>query len=164
MGLNKQRVLPILAIGLLGMSFLLSGCNGLSVNNAEVDDINWLVGKWKGDRNGTTLKTTWKQISSQSLNGTTYLINKNDTTGVRALQIETTDDQIILNLRRSADDQGVGYKLAKISGKKAVFKNPEARFPNSITFKKEGKKLKSIWDGENNDKDAENVYNYEKVK
>ncbi len=140
------------------------GCNGLSVKNAEVKDLKWLKGEWTGNKNDTKIKTTWKQLSSQSLNGTTYFINKNDTTGIRAFKIESTDGNIILKLRRSAEKSPVGYQLDKISKNKAVFKNPEARFPNAIRLEKQGENLKSIWSGENEGKESKNEYSMTRVE
>jgi len=93
---------------------LMAACNGLSVNNAEVNDLSWLEGQWQGQKNGTQVKTTWQQLSSQSINGTTYLINASDTTGVRALTLESTKGKIILSLQRSVDRPPVGYELTSI--------------------------------------------------
>lgn len=143
--------------------FGLVSCNGLSVKNAEVDDLKWLKGQWEGSKNDTKIKTTWKQLSGQSLRGTTHLVNKQDTTGIRALKIETTNGNIILSLQRSAEKPAVGYELAEISPKKAVFNNPEARFPNTISLVKQGENLKSVWSGENKGEETENEYSLTKV-
>jgi hypothetical protein len=157
-------IITIVTIGGLGFLTFIGGCNGLTVKNAEVKDLNWLEGKWRGHKNGTKLSSTWKKLTTQSLNGTTYLLNNMDTTGIRAFRIETTNGEIILNLKRSSEKPSVGYKLSKIGGKEATFKNSEARFPNTIHYQLKGEnKLKAVWTGKTKGKETTNKYILEKA-
>lgn len=158
-------ILTIITIGGLGFLTFIGGCNGLTVKNAEVKDLNWLEGKWKGNKNGTKISSNWKQLSGQSLNGTTYLLNNKDTTGIRAYRIETTNGKIILSLKRSSEKPPVGYKLSEIGPKEATFKNSEARFPNTIHYQLEGDdKLKALWSGKTKGKETTNKYILEKAE
>ncbi len=124
---------------------ILAGCNGLSVNNAEVDDLSWLKGEWRGSGNGQTIQSRYTELSNNNLTGSSYLLKGQDTTGIRAIQISKTSGKLILSLRTQENRTKIGYELTSIAEKEAIFKNEEAEFPRTIAYSYKKDTLLTKW-------------------
>lgn len=131
---------------------ILAACNGLSVNNAEVNDLSWLKGDWRGSGSGQTIQSRYTELSGNNLTGSSYLINGQDTTGIHAIQISKTEGKLILSLRTQQNRTKIGYQLTSIGDKKAVFKNKEAEFPRTISYSYKNDTLINQWKGPNKKK------------
>jgi hypothetical protein len=139
---------PTFSKGALGFVLvILAACNGLSVNNAEVSDLSWLKGDWKGSGDGQTIQSRYTELSGNNLTGSSYLINGQDTTGIHAIQISKTEGKLILSLRTQQNRTKIGYKLTSIADKQAVFKNEEADFPRTISYSYQKDTLINKWKG-----------------
>ena len=124
---------------------ILAGCGGLSVKNAEVNDLSWLKGEWKGGNDQTNVHSRYTQLSSNSISGSSYIMQGGDTTGIRAVRIANTEGKVILTLRTEQNRKPVGYELRDIAERKAVFKNEEANSPKTITYQKGKDTLTTKW-------------------
>lgn len=142
------------------LALLLTGCGGVSVNNAQVSDIGWLEGQWKGSSGQKSIVSTYKQLSDQNITGSSYITEQNDTTGIRAIDISPTEGKILLNLRTKRNRSTVGYELTEIGSKKAVFQNEEAQYPRTIAYSLNKDTLQTKWTG----KDKEETYQLVKAE
>lgn len=136
---------------LAGMAFgsmFMTGCGGVSVENAEVNDLKWLEGQWSGKSQEKAIQSRFTQLSENNITGSSYILSGEDTTDIRAMDISTTNGKIILSLRTKTNRSEVGYELKKIGDKKAVFQNEEAQFPRTIGFALQKDTLKNKWKGE----------------
>lgn len=142
------------------LALLLTGCGGVSVNNAQVSDIGWLEGQWKGSSGQKGIVSTYKQLSDQNITGSSYITEQNDTIGIRAIDISPTEGKILLNLRTKRNRSAVGYELTEIGSKKAVFQNEEAQYPRTIAYSLNKDTLQTKWTG----KDKEETYQLVKAE
>lgn len=142
-----RRIVNLLVLS-TPLALLLTGCGGVSVNNAEVSDIGWLEGQWKGSSGQKGIVSTYKQLSDQNITGSSYITEQNDTTGIRAIDISPTEGKILLNLRTKSNRSEVGYELTEIDTKKAVFQNAEAQYPRTIAYSLNKDTLQTKWSGE----------------
>ncbi len=142
-----RRIVNLLVLS-TPLALLLTGCGGVSVNNAEVSDIGWLEGQWKGSSGQKGIVSTYKQLSDQNITGSSYITEQNDTTGIRAIDISPTEGKILLNLRTKSNRSEVGYELTEIDTKKVVFQNAEAQYPRTIAYSLNKDTLQTKWSGE----------------
>lgn len=145
---DLTRKMASLLLLTLPFSLLLAGCGGVSVNNAEVNDLSWLEGQWQGNTKEKGVTSRYKMLSSKSISGSTYITDNQDTVGIHAIDIAPTQGKILLNLRTKQNRSKVGYELTEIGSKKVVFQNEEAQYPRTIAYSLKGDTLKTKWTGQ----------------
>ncbi len=128
----------------------LSGCisNQDRAKTASVEDLEWIKGNWHGT-NGMERHEEWQQISGQSLNGKSWLIEEQDTLSKAVMKIHKPKDRVQYIIRKRNDMEPSKLELESLGHKKAVFTNKNGETPRSITYWSNGDKLTVIVQSKN---------------
>lgn len=118
---------------------LIAACSSpeKKAKEAEVNDLKWMNGSWVTQKNNQTIKERWKQVSSQSLNGTQYTVKEEDTVDIQAMEVSKKDGRVYFILTPGPKADPIDYKLTKLEAGKAVFANPELAYPSEIVYYKD---------------------------
>ncbi len=143
----KTYLLPIIT----GIT-LFAACSSPEKNaeEAKVNDLNWINGDWVTKENNQKITERWTQVSSQSLNGTQYTIENEDTVAIQAMEVSKKGGRVYYTLKKGPNAKAIEYKLTKMEKDKAVFKNPELDFPSKIVYYKDQDHLVSQAKGQQN--------------
>jgi hypothetical protein len=95
----------------------------------NLDDLDWMIGSWKGEELGGIVEETWFNPSGQTMMGTFKLVKEGATSFYELFSIITMNGQSILKLKHfdnelkgwEEKDETENYAFLKMEGRKVFF-------------------------------------------
>ncbi len=103
-------------------------------SKTDLNDLNWLLGKWKLESEGSPTFENWKRTDENLLEGESFLVKDSQITFLEMLKIEKIDREIFYTATVAHNPDPVSFKLVKISSETVTFENPEHDFPQRISY------------------------------
>jgi len=128
--MNKQITLLLFA------SFLFS-CGSPAVqeqHEKNLDEFQFLIGKWEGAREEMTLHELWERKDSVQLTGEGVVFSGTDTLFHEKLKLEIRDNDIYYVASVPNNKEPVSFKLVSSENKSWHFENKEHDFPQEIIY------------------------------
>jgi hypothetical protein len=101
--------------------------------NANIDALSWLAGDWGAATAGTQTEVHYTAPASGTILGVIRVTAGEQVAFFEFQRLVEQDGTIVLNPSPNGIP-GVAFKLAELSGTRAVFRNPEHDFPREIAF------------------------------
>lgn len=129
--------------------FTLTSC---SLKAQEVEQLNWLIGKWERQnvRTGRTAFEAWEQQGSK-LVGQGVTLQGADTVFVEGLSVEEKNGDLFYVANVSSNGKPTLFKITSLDSKGFVSENPEHDFPKKIVYLLEGNTLTATISGDGKD-------------
>lgn len=113
----------------------------------DIADLAWISGDWQtppGQK--AQIEEHWTAPAGASMMGVSRTVAQGKTVEFEYLRIEQRADGIFYVAHPKARCPGTDFKLTSLTGKEAVFENPEHDFPKRIIYRKsdDGSLLASI--------------------
>ena len=117
---------------------------GMRSPAANIQDLSWLAGYWKGKRNGFFIDELWTKPEGNNMTGSFRMIKEGEVLFSEIESITGVNGTLVLKIKHfgkdlkawEEKDEMETFKLLKIGKKEAWF--------DRLTIKRKGKKLK-IW-------------------
>jgi len=100
----------------------------------NLDEHQFLIGKWEGGRDGMTLQEIWNKESNERLSGQGVVLSDNDTLFHEKIAIELRGNEIYYVATVPSNDGPVSFKLISSEKNKWSYENKEHDFPQKITY------------------------------
>lgn len=102
----------------------------------SLSDFNWLLGTWKGKKEGSTSKETWTKMSTTSYKGRGTLTGGGVTLFTEKMELRITDAGTYLTISLNKKNKRVAYRMTSNNGYTIVFSNNSVDFPKKIILTK----------------------------
>ncbi|UPQ79625.1 DUF6265 family protein [Flavobacterium azooxidireducens] len=122
-------------------SFLLFccfSCQQKATTYAELEKVNWFLGKWENKTTEGTFSEEWKVENDSVYYGKSHYVVKNDTIfteTIKLIQSKKNVFYIVTTIPPQNGVEPVSFKLTSSTTDYLVFENPEHDFPKKITYK-----------------------------
>lgn len=116
---------------LIFFSFSLFSCSDAP---KTIEDFKWLNGMWSRDFNGNKQLEHW-EIQNGEIMGASSFINHSDTTEMTSYKISNENGDWVLVSQEIGFENEVTYPLTFANKDSIVFHNPQAEWPQTISFK-----------------------------
>ena len=129
-----------LALVLLAGLFVCS--EGISIHTSaqaayDIADLAWISGDWQTPSGQKAqIEEHWTAPAGASMMGLSRTVAQGKTVEFEYLRIEQRADGIYYVAHPKARCPGTDFKLTSLTGKEAVFENPEHDFPKRIIYRK----------------------------
>ncbi len=98
-----------------------------------------LIGTWQMETGGKTLYETWKNVSDNTIEGTSILelvsTNRKDTTSIEAMRLISMEGEVFLIIKPDETKYPVSFKLTSTLDNTLIFENDNNTFPKKIIYK-----------------------------
>jgi hypothetical protein len=130
-----------LALGLLAGLLVCPGWISVDTSAARADyditDLAWISGDWQTPSGQKAqIEEHWTAPAGASMMGLSRTVAQGKTVEFEYLRIEQRADGIYYVAHPKARCPGTDFKLTSLTGKEAVFENPEHDFPKRIIYRK----------------------------
>jgi len=131
-----KGIYTIIAL-LSGAAFLVIQSCGDSSHTHEIDQFQWLEGKW-ANSNETGFYESWEITGKDRITGIGYTMENTDSLMIEHLEIFASDSGTFYKalVVEQNENQPVFFKLTHAQGDSLVFSNPSHDFPRFIVYKK----------------------------
>lgn len=142
--MNKTSIIVI------SFLLILSSAKCQSNSNNNIDQLNWLEGKWirtnsKAGQSGFEL---WSRVSSNELSGRGVTLKGTDTLFVEKLRIVVRDGNLHYVADVPENKMPVYFPFVELKKNSFVCENPDHDFPKRISYSLEGTTLKATISGD----------------
>lgn len=126
---------------------------------AQLADLAWMAGAWKGPGLGGVAEEHWTRPSGGSMLGMFRLVNgKGKASVFELILIEQVDDQIVYRFRHfgpghkpwEPPDKPLTFDLVRLSANEALFESNVQTDPKRLTYRRDDDKLQIRVQGEEN--------------
>ena len=109
-----------------------------SANHSDLRELSWLTGSWIQRSDMGTFNESWTFLSDTILEGSGFLVVKNDTMFSEDILIKARGKDIYYIVAASGqnDEAPVEFKLVSKTNGDFVFENPAHDFPQRIIYKR----------------------------
>lgn len=98
-----------------------------------------LIGTWKMESSGKTLIETWNNLSNETLEGKSILLNPNklsfDTISVESMRLVEMENEVFFIIKPDENPFPTPYKLIATSNNTLIFENKNYYFPKKIIYR-----------------------------
>jgi hypothetical protein len=115
---------------------------------AEIGDLVWLAGHWRGVIGSATVEEGWLGPSGGTMIGINRTVAGETTVGLEYLRLEERDAGLVLVASPDGRCPPTEFVLVVLDGQRAVFANPEHDFPQRIVYRRDGDRLHASIEGE----------------
>lgn len=132
-------------------------------NERNLDEFKFLVGKWQGSRDGTTLQEIWSS-SGSALSGQGIVFAGTDTLFHEKLSMEVRDGEIYYVATVPNNPGPVPFRLVASGKNSWTFENKEHDFPQNIQYTLFGSdSLQAVVSGNDNGKISKEEFHFKKI-
>ena len=153
----------LIAIG-LASHLTPAGPRQASAPAFRIEDLAWLSGDWETEPGASRTDEHWSRVAGGSLMGTSRTVSGDRTVFFEHLRIERRGSEIYYVAHPKGRSPGTDFKLVRLSGQEAVFKNPAHDFPKRIAYRKNADgTLTARVEGDGTEKEKAQEYRYRPV-
>ena len=114
------------------LTIALTACQG---KKNPLDELNPIIGDWHAQmEDHIIVSENWVRNHENSLSGTSYFINRGDTTLSEAMTIEWVNDQLQFSTLLSNEESEVVFPLKSFENGTFVFENLRNEYPQRIIY------------------------------
>jgi hypothetical protein len=113
---------------------------------AEVEDLAWLAGSWRLEREGAVIEEHWLPPAGGMLLGLGRTVRADGGSEFELLRVALHEGE----LAYLASPQGrppTPFRLVELAGTRAVFENPANDFPSRLVYERSGERLTATLTG-----------------
>lgn len=103
-------------------------------NEKNLNEFQFLIGKWEGQRDGMTLQELWKKENNTTLLGEGIVFSGTDTLFHEKLKLEIRDGDFFYVATVPSNKGPVSFKLVSSEKNRWSFENKEHDFPQEIIY------------------------------
>ena len=118
---------------ILAFSILAISATGLAQDPADVEQLAWMAGAWRGERGGTSMEEWWTSPRGGLMLGLHRDVPPSGDAFFEYLRIEQTEDGLVY-MASPAGRPPTPFPLVKLESRKAVFSNPKHDYPQRILY------------------------------
>ena len=107
-----------------------------TVKNTNIEQFQWLTGKWEGNINNQVSVEQWNQIDAQTIEGHGFLIVNGQSTFQENMKIQEKKGIIYFIADLNGTGNPISYELVSNDGFQAVFENQTVDFPNQVVLQR----------------------------
>lgn len=100
----------------------------------NLDEYKFLIGEWKGDRDGMALLEIWNKESDKRFSGDGIVLSDKDTLFHEKIAIELRDNEIYYVVTLPSNEGPVSFKLISSGKNNWTYENKEHDFPQKISY------------------------------
>ena len=149
--MNYKHSLQMILVMVLLSAFTFTGRShtaGVSTG-WTIADLGWMAGDWQTDPTGRAVSEEhWTRPAGGLMIGVSRTLVGDRTASFEFLRIEVRGESIFYVASPKGRCPATDFKLTRLSGREAVFENPEHDFPRRIIYRKNSEGgLSAIVDG-----------------
>ena len=143
-----KTILKFTTIILISFTFVM--CNQKENTKKELENFDWLLGKWQriNEEQGKTTFENWEKINDSEYNGIGFTIQNNDTISQEQMKIVETDEKWNLLVKTLDEKEFIKFQMSEIEDDKFECKNDTLNFPKLIKYWKNGDKINALVSGD----------------
>lgn len=118
------------------MAFDTNGAANADVVAVSLNQFQWLLGQWEGQKNKEQSIETWMMTDQSTIEGKGTLLVDGQIVFTEGMSIKKIGSDLFYLL--TLDDRGtrVSYKLKTYTAQEAVFENTQVAFPNQVILRR----------------------------
>ena len=122
---------------------------GQSAGQITIDKLSWLSGCWEINEmaKGRLVTEQWMKPAGKTMLGMARTVKNGVTSGYEFIRIVEHEKGIYYVAKPSQNASETHFKLITFGKYEAVFENQEHDFPQRISYRREGDKLKAAIEG-----------------
>jgi hypothetical protein len=158
----KKFLFALLAVSTIA----LTNCSSGPKKYENLDDFNWLKGRWEGTQDETHFIEEWKSENASNFTGFSYAMNaEGDTTFHEDIKIQIIEGTPYYIANVPENKGPVLFKMKSYENHSAIFENLEHDFPQRIIYteEKEGV-LHARIEGKMKGRNAKEEFTFQKIK
>jgi len=105
---------------------------------STVQDLAWLSGCWASVDGEAGSGETWTLPAGGTLLGVSRTVKRGKTVAHEFMQIRETGPGQIAFIALPSGQKEASFPLVRLSGKEAVFENPQHDFPQRVIYRRDG--------------------------
>ena len=147
--MNLLRIMAVIAVvaSLTIISVPRTRLNQPAPAKQSIAGLEWMSGDWQTTRDRAQIEEHWTKPAAGTMLGMGRTIVGDRTAEFEYLRIEQRGDEIYYVANPGARCPGADFKLTRLSGKEAMFENPQHDFPKRIIYRKNVDGLVATVDG-----------------
>ena len=102
----------------------------------SVSELSWMSGDWQTETSRAVSEEHWTRPAGGSMIGMSRTLVGDKTVSFEYLRLEQRPDAIYYVASPNGRCPATDFKLTRLSGKEAIFENPEHDFPKRIIYRK----------------------------
>jgi hypothetical protein len=134
---------------------------------ATVNDLAFMEGQWQCPKWGGTFQEHWLRPTAGTMQGVGKLVTGDKTGFMEFMSIEPGEKGLVMYLligSPAKQQMKAAFTLTSITGKKAVFEDPQNDFPSKITYERlSATSLKCTLEGKENGKPQADVFDFKPI-
>lgn len=107
----------------------------------EFNKITWLKGIWEGRQGDAKLYESWRSKNYRILEGLSFTSVGGERVYIQTMRIEQSNNKIILVIKAGEGEEETQLELKEASENKIIFSNPENKFPEQVTYRREKNRM-----------------------
>lgn len=152
---------------LLLSSIIFGFSNQQNQEKISLNNFDWLLGKWKQEREKSVTYESWTRASKITFEGISHTISKvdADTMFSEYLRIVKMGEEIFFIPKVPENKYPIPFKLITLKNNIVTFENLDHDFPQRIIYELENKmKLVAKIEGKENNKKKSIVFEFVRIK
>ncbi|KAA3614113.1 MAG: hypothetical protein D8M58_18130 [Calditrichaeota bacterium] len=125
---------------MMRLIFLFTFFVSVSLHGQSLKNFDWLIGDWHLDTGSKIIVESWKKVSANTFEGSSYSISKEkqDTTFSESLRLLEMSGAIFYLPYVSHNPRPIAFKLITVNQDSLIFENKDHDFPTRIIYIKKG--------------------------
>jgi len=124
-------------------------CSCSNQPSANLDELQWMLGRWEQSSPEGQLSETWTQLNDSTFTGDSYFVAKKDTLFSEKILLTATGNGILYTPTVADQNEGkpVDFKMTSSGKFKVSFENKNHDFPQKIAYSLHDDYLKAVISG-----------------
>jgi len=106
----------------------------------DLDDLDWIVGKWKRESRRGEVYESWQRLSDRTVEGDSWIVSSSDGTkhALESLLLVEMAGEVFYIPKVAENEFPVPFRRTSMKPGRVVFENPNHDFPQKIIYLRTG--------------------------
>jgi hypothetical protein len=106
----------------------------------DLDDLDWIVGKWKRESRRGEVYESWQRLSDRTVEGDSWIVSSSDGTkhALESLLLVEMAGEVFYIPKVAENEFPVPFRRTSMKPGRVVFENPNHDFPQKIIYLQDG--------------------------